>query len=144
MQKMFVANKALMVNKDGKVLLVKDSGNYKDHQAGSESWDLPGGRMDKEDRTLDEALLRELDEELGCRPDISDSEILATSLWSIRGDDDNRVTAIVYLVHVEEELEITLSPEHVDFGWFDPLGEIEGRLSPCLQQVLAAYKEKYA
>lgn len=135
MQKMFVANKACIINNKGQLLLVKDSGTQEDHQGGSGVWDIPGGRMDKEDRGLDQALCRELKEELGLDIDVSSAEILTASLWSISGDDDRRVTAIIYKLQIEQEsLPITLSDEHSDFGWFHLSDVNELNASPCVKK----------
>lgn len=137
MQKMFVANKACIVNSEGKILLVRDTGLQQDHQAGEGAWDIPGGRMDKEDKTIMEALSRELKEELGLDIDISNAKIIATSLWSINGDDDRRVTAIIYKLQINEaSLPIVLSNEHSDFGWFDLLEINEMTASPCVKKIL--------
>ena len=144
MQKMFVANKALIFNKEGKVLLVRDAGSSQDHKIGQGKWDIPGGRMDKEDRSLQEALLRELKEELGIEVDVSDADILMASLWSINGDDERRVTAIVYILHIKEAITVTLSQEHDDYRWFDPFEEIAEPMSPCLIQAMNIYRNKYA
>lgn len=142
MQKMFVANKALLVNHEGKMLFVCDAGISEDHKGGAGSWDLPGGRMDKEDRTLQEALARELKEELGVELDVSKAEILTASLWSIAGDDDRRVTAIIYLIRVDAEIQVVLSEEHSEFGWFH-LSDVDwDTASPCLKQVLRVYQDR--
>ncbi|MFH1611048.1 MAG: NUDIX hydrolase [Patescibacteria group bacterium] len=142
MQKMFVANKALIVDLQGYVLLLQDSGTQEDHEGGAGVWDIPGGRMDKEDKTLSDALVRELKEETGVDFDVSSAQILSASVWSISGDDDRRVTAIIYLLKVNKRPEIKLSNEHDDFGWFKP-EEVDGKIpSPCLRQVLKVYKEQ--
>ncbi|MBT3230253.1 NUDIX hydrolase [Candidatus Uhrbacteria bacterium] len=142
MQKMFVANKALIINQEGKILLVRDSGVEKDHQAGAGSWDIPGGRMDKADKTINDALARELQEELGVELDVLNKQIITASLWSIGGDDDRRVMAVIYIIKVNFEIPVILSAEHTEFGWFNPAVVDQETASPCLRQVLEVYQEK--
>lgn len=120
MEKKFVANKAVLVNAQGKILLVRDTGKL-DHKDVEGKWDFPGGRMDVGE-TPHEGLLRELHEELGLVPeDVQIENPIHVGLWGVGGDILNQpIVGIFYVVRLIGSPEIRLSEEHNEFKWIDP------------------------
>ena len=120
MEKKFVANKAVLVNAQGKILLVRDTGKL-DHKDVEGKWDFPGGRMDVGE-TPHEGLLRELHEELGLVPeDVQIENPIHVGLWGVGGDTLNQpIVGIFYVVRLIGSPEIRLSEEHNEFKWIDP------------------------
>ncbi|MBI5794421.1 cob(I)yrinic acid a,c-diamide adenosyltransferase [Candidatus Uhrbacteria bacterium] len=120
MEKKFVANKAVLVNQQGKILLVRDTGKL-DHEGADGKWDFPGGRMDVGE-TPQEGLVRELQEEIGVTvQDIQIGVPIHVGLWSCGGDvHNNPIVGIFYIVHLIGNPEIRLSDEHNELRWIDP------------------------
>lgn len=120
MEKKYVANKAVIVNAQGKVLLLRDSGKL-DHQGADGKWDFPGGRMDHGE-TPREGLLRELQEEVALSPqDVQIGPPIYVGLWEAGGDKINHpIVGIFYIVRLVGNPEIQLSNEHDELRWIDP------------------------
>ncbi|NQV90657.1 cob(I)yrinic acid a,c-diamide adenosyltransferase [Candidatus Uhrbacteria bacterium] len=131
MEKKFVANKAVLVNAQGKILLVRDTGKL-DHEGVKGKWDFPGGRMDAGE-TPHEGLLRELKEELGLSPESLHIEHpIHVGLWGVGGDMmTSPIIGIFYIVRLIGTPAIQLSEEHDTFQWVDPKQELpDGRAFP--------------
>ena len=88
LQTKFVAAAAL-VDRDGRVLLAQRPPGK--HLAGS--WEFPGGKVDAGERP-EEALIRELNEELGID---THSSCLAPATFASHGYDDFHLVMLVYL-----------------------------------------------
>jgi molecular chaperone GrpE len=88
-------------------------------------WDLPGGTLEKGE-TLEEALLREIEEETGL--EVETGEILGTAEFSKEAkqfkDEKRGLRFLAYC----ENVEVEISNEHQDFGWFS-FGEALKKLS---------------
>jgi cob(I)alamin adenosyltransferase len=142
MEKKFVANKALIINAQGKILLVRDAGKL-DHAKSKGKFDFPGGRMD-EGETPQEGLARELKEELGL--DANKFQIdrpFFTGLWGVGGDSVNKpIIGIFYIVRPVGELEITLSDEHTEFIWFDPHTKYQDDFPDGVRVAVDAYRKQ--
>lgn len=141
MQRKYVANKAVIVNEEGHILLVADAGKG-DHANAKGKTDFPGGRMDKGE-TPQEGLLRELKEELGVEPSqISIESIFHIGLWGVGGDVENDpIVGIFYIVKPVGELTIALSEEHTDYLWFDPAQDFLDSMPTGVRDTIAAYRE---
>ncbi len=119
--------KALIRSKDGKVLLLKvNKAALKDH-SGEPYWDIPGGRV-QEGNTIEETLLREVEEETGIN-DVSGVKPISMVLSNIRiplkdGGNVGLILAI-YECTIPEEAPIILSEEHVEYKYFDPIEAAE-------------------
>ena len=138
MEKKFVANKAFLVNPQGKILFVRDTGGT-DHINSAGLWDTPGGRMD-ENETPMEGLHRELFEELGIDVDVSKARPFFTDIWGVRGDVvGNPIIGIFYIVPVGE-VEIKLSDEHDEFIWMDPRQPTSIPMNPARHRAVDAYR----
>lgn len=141
MEKKFVANKAVLVNQKGEILLVRDAGK-KDHTYAKGLLEFPGGRMDVGE-TPRQGLLRELQEELGLSADsIAVGSPLSVGLWGVGGDVQNQpVVGIYYLVRLLGEALIILSEEHDEFLWWDPRHPFHPDIKDDARDVLSAYRD---
>jgi 8-oxo-dGTP diphosphatase len=108
MKYFFVGVKGVII-RDGKILLLRGSSR-------PDFWDVPGGRID-EDETIEEALLRELSEELPSHRNPRIGELL--NAYRIPGSikDDLGLVLLFYKVDVDFDSEITLSDEHTEYAW---------------------------
>lgn len=137
MEKKFVANKALILNSDGHILLMRDSGQG-DHANSKGKWDIPGGRMEAGE-TPGEALARELKEEVGVVVDASLARPIHVDLWGVGGDIVNSpIVGIFYLVNIGAAT-VQLSDEHSEYMWFDPNTAIPEGTKESVQNAIRSY-----
>ncbi len=117
--------KALIHNLEGRLLLLQ-SKPKKFKKEGGSYWDIPGGRIQKNE-SLEEALKREVYEETGLQ-NITLVSPFKMALSNIRIPTQNGDVGLIfatYLCEVIGDSSIQLSDEHIDFGWFDPYKAIE-------------------
>jgi cob(I)alamin adenosyltransferase len=140
MQKKYVANKGIVVNSKGQILLVRDAGKG-DHAGAEGKWDFPGGRMDQGE-TPHEGLLRELDEEVGIKPNqVKIGDIVHHGLWGVGGDKINEpIVGLFHLVHLKEEIDVQLSEEHTEFSWIDPRNNLDDPKFSGIIAIIMAYQ----
>lgn len=113
--------KALIRNKKGEVLVLQ--ANIKDFKRGTsieEHWDLPGGRIQK-GSTIEETLVREVEEEIGVTK-IKIVKLLDASLSKMRiSHVDAGLILFTYLCEIDEGVKIALTDnEHLNFKWCEP------------------------
>jgi 8-oxo-dGTP diphosphatase len=111
--------KALIHNAEGKLLLLKL--NVKRIKNPKGIWDLPGGRIQKNE-SLEDALRREVYEETGLQ-DITQINPFLMMLTDRRipfQNDDVGLVLATYFCEISGDRPICLSEEHTDFGWFEP------------------------
>jgi 8-oxo-dGTP pyrophosphatase MutT (NUDIX family) len=104
----FIGVKGIIVQ-DGKVLLLKKSGDRV-------FWDAPGGRIN-EGETSNQALLRELQEELPAAKNVTIGKLLHAHVLDRNIKDDIGLNLLFYKVDVTIYDEIRLSDEHSDYKW---------------------------
>lgn len=110
--KKFKISQQAIVIRDGKILTLRDSDG---------DWLLPGGRIDHDEIFWEDALRRELKEELN----VSNVEILQTI-----GSDFGKlfdVIAVAYLCVINDLENLRLSDEHLEVKWVD-IDELENHL----------------
>ena len=129
------AQKAVIV-RDGRVLLVRKS---MEDPFNPGRWELPGGRL-KDGETIDEAIRREVKEELDLV--ISPGRPLAMWSWKL-GDGPNApvVIAVARLCHIEESA-ISMNGHDVDdfiddWAWIELQSVFELDLIPSARPPLA-------
>ena len=141
MEKKYVANKAMIVNSEGKILLMRDAG-VGDHANSVGRWCIPGGRMERGETPM-EALKREIREEVGVEIDVAKTRPIHVDIWGVGGDVENEpIIGIFYLVEVGDAVPV-LSEEHTEYLWHDPSGEIPENTTKDVVNALAAYKRLY-
>jgi mutator protein MutT len=111
-----VGVKALVANTEGKILLLKAAKGFHDAH-----WDLPGGRIE-DAQTPEEALLREIEEEIGVT-EVSSIEFHSgcISNFELKFDDIGAVGLVLmaYEVKLPPKFQIELSDEHTDYEWVE-------------------------
>ena len=108
-EKLFNVGIKGVITRKNKVLILKGA-------PGKDIWELPGGRIDKNE-TIQETLLRELSEELTNIKNIIVQEVL--DAYSVHKEIKDAVSLVLIFDRVEAEFDgkPTLSHEHVDYKW---------------------------
>jgi 8-oxo-dGTP pyrophosphatase MutT (NUDIX family) len=138
--KLFIATKALILNSEGKVLILRESGSYVDG-SNTGRYDLPGGRLNAGER-FDEALIREVREETGLVVTIG--EPIAVNEWRpvVRGEEWQIVG--IFFACESASLNVVLSDDHDAYEWIDPAQyesfSIIGNLRPVFETYLQRSK----
>ena len=99
-----VSVKAALRCGDGWVLLRNERGQ----------WELPGGRIDATDASLEDVVRRECREELGIDVDVG--PLVDAYLFEVVPG--RRVTIVCYLASVPDHVALTISDEHNQVGVF--------------------------
>lgn len=135
MKKFLVTAKAIIAV-DNKILILKKSS-----KAGGmfgEKWDLPGGQLDFGE-TLEQALLRQVEEEIGCKVNI----IKPYKFWSFMKDEDTQIIGTTFVCRMTYACNIKLSEEHSEYAWiyqdeldgYEFLGNIKNELKECFMNI---------
>lgn len=112
-----IGAKALIFNNENKVLLLE-----RDHPVKKLYWDLPGGRVQK-DESISETLLRELREEIGLETNEA-FHPFGMFLTDIRIPIQRENVGLIFSIfkcHLLNPFHPFLSKEHIHFEWLDPL-----------------------
>jgi len=111
-----VAMKAVIVNQDGKILILREAATYGEGtQRGR--YHMPGGRL-QPGENFEEALRREVREETGLEVDIQYPLYVGEWRPVIHGQPHQIVAT--FHVCTPKSNKITLSTEHDDFQWIKP------------------------
>lgn len=114
-----VSQRAVLFRGDDEILVVR--------RASDGGWELPGGRLDVNESTV-EGLRREVKEETGL--DVAIRRPIYTTSW--RNDRGNGRYGVYYYCLAESE-SVSLSHEHTDHDWLTPstaaerLSETQGK-----------------
>lgn len=136
--KLFIATKALIVNDEGRVLMVRESSQYKDGTKLG-GFDTPGGRMEPGQR-FDESLKREVKEEAGLDVEIGDPFFVNESWPTVRGELWQIVRIFFKCRAVSSQ--VKLSNDHDAFEWIDPKKYEDYQIIENLKPVFRAYLER--
>ncbi len=110
MEDFAVATKAIILRKDGKLLLIKRSAK---NTSKPFVWEIPGGRCDYAENPFN-GIKREVKEETGL-----EIEVLNTiNTHYFKRDDNQIVTMIVFLAKAGAD-QVKLSDEHLDYKWLE-------------------------
>lgn len=113
--------KALIKNKQGEFLLLKNNPNKPPRFSNTKHWDLPGGRI-KDGANLEETLKREVEEEIGIK-DIKIVKFLDASISNLKINLTKkplRLVLFTYLCSIKDPLSVKLTDdEHTEFKWFN-------------------------
>ncbi|MEN8252400.1 MAG: NUDIX domain-containing protein [Patescibacteria group bacterium] len=102
--------KAVVVNKNDEVLLLRRSGDKEKFHGGC--YDLPGGYLDEGDR-INDALLREIEEETGLI--VSEEDVKLICIEDFESTD--KIKGIRFLVRYSGDDLVVLSDEHDEYVW---------------------------
>ncbi len=111
-----VAAKALIVNNEGDVLILREANTYKDG-TNVGRFGLPGGRIEPSERLFD-ALKREVKEETGLEVEPLQPVYVGEWFPTIKGV-PNHIVAIFYACKALTT-DVKLSEEHDHFVWIVP------------------------
>jgi len=114
--KIWVATKAFIVY-NGKILLLRESAKYKDG-TNIAKYDAVGGRVEPGQR-FDESLLREIKEETGLEVTIGKPFYVGEWRPIVRGEQWQIVGT--YFECFANTDKVTLSSDHDDYVWIDPI-----------------------
>ncbi|MEI6499372.1 MAG: NUDIX domain-containing protein [bacterium] len=122
--------KAIIQDHQGKILLVRGGDNL---------WEMPGGRVEIGDG-VEKTLRRELGEELGIHDvEIGDIVGVSDSLMALH---NSQLFIIAYSCKINPTIELKLSDEHSELGWFSQ-SEIEKLdIMPAKRYLLDEYFRK--
>ncbi len=111
-----VATRAVIINREGKVLIIKESGKYKDGtQIGR--WDLPGGKVNIMEDWQD-GLKREVREEVGLEIEIGKPLYVGEWRPTVHGVQFQIIG--VFLKCTPKNEDVKLGEDHDAFEWVDP------------------------
>lgn len=127
--KLQVGVKLLIKNRRGQYLLIQRNRPLPDGTG--IKWDIPGGRINTSER-LDEALARELSEEVGIKLDQSVQLLKAQDI--IIPDIDLHVVRLTYVTELTKDVE--LGNEHQSFNWITQEKALSLNIDPYLREVL--------
>jgi len=131
--KIWVATKAFIV-KDGKVLVVRESSNYKDG-TNAGKYDIVGGRLEPGQR-FDESLLREIKEETGLHASIGKPFFVNEWRPEVRGE-KWQIVATFFACNADGE--VVLGEDHDHHKWIDPKEYKEHNLIENLYPAFEAF-----
>ncbi|MDD5431108.1 MAG: NUDIX domain-containing protein [Candidatus Pacebacteria bacterium] len=111
-----IAGKAVIVNNEGKVLILRESQEYK---GGTNigKYGFPGGKVEPGE-SLQEALIRESKEECGLEIEVG--EPFFVSEWRPEINGDKFQIFGVYFKCVPKNSDIVLGTDFDDYKWVDP------------------------
>lgn len=111
-----VAAKALIVNNEGKVLILREADTYEEGTKIGK-YGLPGGRINPGEKFFD-GLTREVQEETGL--EVKPIKPLYVGEWfPVIKDVQNHITAIFYACQATAT-DVKLSEEHDHYEWIEP------------------------
>lgn len=131
MKKFNVGIKGVIRRDDGAVLLLKKNKGEKSF------WEVPGGRIDG-DETIQQALIRELHEELPGTKDIVMQRVLIAHRLPFDIAEDLGLMLLYFEVSATLSEPITISEEHSEYMWVNTIDEV-----PLEEGTLKALKEVF-
>ena len=132
-----VAAKALIVNDEGKVLLLREADTYEEG-TNLGKYQIPGGRLNPGE-SYEDAMYREVYEETGLKVDILYPIYVGEWRPVIKGV-PHQIIAIFTVCKVKST-DVKLSEEHDDFKWVDPANMGNINTTDPDPEVLARYAE---
>lgn len=134
-----IAAKAVIVNKDGKVLVLREAATYADG-TNTGKYHMPGGRLEKGE-TYWEGLEREVMEETGLH--VTPQYPLHIDEWRpvIRGV-PHHIIAVFTFCKLKGSGTVRVSDEHDEAVWIDPQEAKNYPLLPAEAKAVQAYIER--
>lgn len=135
--KLFVATKAF-VNYQGKILIIKESGEYLGG-TNKGKFDVPGGKVKPGER-FDEGLKREIKEEVGIKVKIG--QPFFTNEWRPIINNEQIQIVGTFFECTPENDSVTLGPDHEEYLWIDPKDYKKFNLIENLRAAFESYLNK--
>lgn len=132
-----IATKAVIVNADGEVLILREAQTYTDG-TNIGRYHMPGGRIDPGE-PFEDGLRREVIEETGLEIEIGKPLYVGEWYPVIHGV-KHHIVAIFFTCTPKSE-KITLSEEHDDYKWINPEDAGQYDLMTPEDKVVEAYKK---
>lgn len=107
-----VVQKALVVNKDGKILVLRRSDSDERRPL---QWDLPGGHLEPGEEMI-AGVEREIEEETGLKVSKTWPVYTKTEARKWNGGNEASIVFVLYATHTTDT-EVTLSFEHDKYDW---------------------------
>jgi 8-oxo-dGTP diphosphatase len=134
--KIFVATKAFVMY-EGKVLLLRESGEYTDG-TNAGCYDVVGGRVEPGQR-FDDSLLREIKEETGLEVKIG--RPFFVNEWRPVVRDEKWQVVGTFFECFATSSKVTLSVDHDHYEWIDPKDYLKHNIVENLKPVFDSYLE---
>lgn len=134
-----VAMKAVIVNDEGKILVLRESGKY-DEGTNVGKYDMPGGRVEPGEN-FEYALKREVFEETGLNVELKYPIYVSEWRPVIKGV-QNQIVATFIVCEPEPNPKVKLSSDHDDYKWADPENYSDIDLMDVGGKVLDAYSAR--
>ncbi len=107
-QSYYVGIKGIIKNEAGRVLILKD--------ASKDKWEIPGGRIDK-DQSITDSFSRELEEELPGAKLIRLGRVIHVAQGDFVVENNHKLLLVFYLAQVTLPETLVLSDEHTGSAW---------------------------
>jgi 8-oxo-dGTP diphosphatase len=134
-----IAAKAVIVNSDGKVLVLREAATYKDG-TNVGKYHVPGGRLEKGESFLD-GLRREVREETGL--EITPLYPLHVDEWRpVIREVEHHIIAVFMLCELQSDGTVAVSDEHDEALWIDPAESEQYALLPAEARAIKAYRAR--
>lgn len=130
-----VAAKAIVVNKNGEVLILREASTYKDG-TNVGHYNCPGGRLNTGE-SYDEALNREVKEETGLS--IEPLYPIYVGEWHPIINGVHHQIIAIFTVCRTKDGEVKLSKEHDDFKWIKPKDRHKYDIMQPMDMALGCY-----
>jgi len=108
MRQSFYVGIKTIIERDGEVLLVKDTAR--------DTWEIPGGRIDQRQGIVETAE-RELGEELPGAKLKKLGQLVHAAVGDFMVENDHRLCLLFFVADVVLQEVIELSPEHSEYTW---------------------------
>lgn len=118
-KKFHIGVKAMIEDELRQILLMKEDVSTHSLPT-SEYWDFPGGRMQEGETPL-KALRREVKEETGIKELLGEPQFLTAVISNhqiqLKNGEIVGLVLMIYKVKIAPRVNISLSHEHLDYGW---------------------------
>ena len=135
--KIFAATKAF-INYKGKILILRESSNYKDG-ANASKFDVDGGRVEPGQR-FDKSLLREIKEETGLSVQLG--KPFFVNEWRPKVRDEQWQIIGTFFECLTDSDKVSLSQDHDKFEWIDPKDYKNYNLIETITPAFKAYLDR--
>ena len=111
------------------------------HVTFSNTWGIPGGKIEPEESEID-AAIREINEELGSTPEVSECEVIDALIF-----DSPSLSYTTFIVDIslqeKEKWKPSLNKEHDKYEWFE-IDSLPKNLHPGVKQTVPVIKDIFS